>query len=223
MRMGRGIASAVVAIGLAVGAALAGTSAASAHDFLVDSSPAADSVQMAPLHRVSLTFNDIVLDLSHDGSSALLQVTGPGNSTRHFETGCPTIADRVVSAPVALGGPGRYTVAWQIVSADGHTVSDSIAFTYRPPAGTAESAGRASRPTCGEVARTAPSAVPVAPASSSSANLGLVIGMSIGIVVLALAGVAVVVLTAPRRRECGAARFCVARFGAARFGVGWAR
>jgi copper resistance protein C len=204
VRIRRGVASAVAVIGLAVGAVLLNASSVSAHDFLVESSPASGSVQTAPLHRVSLTFNDIVLDLSHDGSSALLQVTGPGTSTRHYETGCPTIADRVVSAPVALGGPGRYTVTWQIVSADGHTVSDSIEFTYRPPAGVAESNGRDSRPTCGEVARTAPSAVPVAPASSSSANLGLVIGMSIGIVVLALAGVAVVVITAPRRRASGA-------------------
>ncbi|HEY5223170.1 MAG TPA: copper resistance protein CopC, partial [Microbacteriaceae bacterium] len=93
------VAAAFVACGLA----LAPAASASAHDYLVDSTPKAGSVQTTPLKTVSLTFDDIVLDLSGNGSSALLQVTGPDGANTHFETGCPTIAGRVVSAPVALG------------------------------------------------------------------------------------------------------------------------
>ncbi|WP_314148443.1 copper resistance protein CopC [uncultured Leifsonia sp.] len=176
--------------------------AASAHDYLVESSPAAGSVQTVPLDRVSLTFNDRVLDLSGDGSSALVQVTAANG--RHFETGCASIADRTVSAPVALGQDGRYTVEWQIVSADGHTVSDSLVFDYRAPAGAARSEGSPDRPGCG-AAREQPAAAgtstPAPAAAKQDDAVGLVIGIAVGIVVLAAVGVLVVVLTARRSRR----------------------
>lgn len=183
---------------------LAPAAGASAHDYLVESTPAAGSVQSTELDQVSLTFNDRVLDLAGDGSSALLQVTD--QAKRHYETGCPAILDRTVSAPVALGAAGTYTVEWQIVSADGHTVSNAISFTYQPPAGATAAPGSTTRPACGAGSASAPSGAG-APTSAAeggtgaggSADLGLVIGIAGGIVVLALAGVVVVVLTSRRR------------------------
>ncbi|WP_295118503.1 copper resistance CopC family protein [uncultured Leifsonia sp.] len=192
--------------------------AASAHDYLVDSSPASGAVQTEPLTQVSLTFNDRVLDLTGNGSSAILQVTAGG---RYFETGCPSVLGDSVTAPVALGAAGAYTVDWQIVSADGHTVSGTYGFEYKPAAGaTSASAGSAS-PTCGAPSTPgsektpAPEATPgaalptpgetvstSAPASASSSadsGLPLVIGIGIAIVVLALIGVVIVVLTARRK------------------------
>lgn len=198
----------VAAVVAAAALALLPATAASGHDYLVDSTPKAGSTQTAPISTVSLTFNDVVLDLSHRGSSALLQVTGPDGADRHFETGCPKIQGRVVSAPVALGAPGKYTMAWQIVSADGHTVSDSIQFSYAPPAGTTEAKGSATRPVCGgsspdAQASTAPTQP--APASSSSA---LVIVLVIAGIILLLAVIAVIVLivTGRRRSSEGAQR-----------------
>ncbi|UAJ79608.1 copper resistance protein CopC [Leifsonia sp. ZF2019] len=216
------------AAGLAAALALAvlPAVAASAHDYLVSSDPAADATVTAPLSTVTLTFNDRVLDLAGDGSSTLLTVTGPDAATRHFETGCATVADRNVSAPVALGAAGSYTVTYQIVSADGHTVSNSYTFAYQPPAGTPEAAGSE---TTGCGAATAPAtATPAAsdpgspeptaggseplvtastPQPTQAANdsgLGLVIGIAIAIVVLAIAGVVIVVLTARRRPPAAA-------------------
>lgn len=182
--------------------ALSPADSASAHDYLVESSPAANSTQTSPVKQVSLTFNDRVLDLTGDGSSALVQVTGPDQ--KHFETGCATILDRTVTAPVDLGDGGTYTVTWQIVSADGHTVSNSIAFTYAPPAGTPAAAGRADRPHCGAGASSAATAPAAAPSTGSgsgtgSGDLGLVIGVGIGIVVLAVIGVVLVIVTGRRR------------------------
>ena len=188
--------------------ALVPVTSASAHDYLVDSSPKADSVQTEPLHTVTLTFNDRILDLSGDGSSALMQVTGPDALTRHYETACPTILDRTLSVPVSLGRNGKYTVTWQIVSADGHTVSNSLAFSYEPAAGTVASNGTDSGPRCGRTESTsAPSAGAgggsgggsSGDATAQSSDLGLVLGIAIGIVVLALAGVLVIVVTARRR------------------------
>jgi len=191
--------------------ALAPAAGASAHDYLVDSNPKANSTQTAPLKKVSLTFDDIVLDLSHNGSSALLQVTGPDAASRHFETGCPTISGRVVTAPVALGAAGKYTITWQIVSADGHTVSDSIQFTYKPPAGAIAAKGASGRPACGRAgsgATSGASATPAtqAPASASgSGSLGIVITIGGVIVGLAIIGVVIVLLTARRRPKDRAA------------------
>lgn len=217
--------AATAGLAAAVALALLPAVAASAHDYLVSSDPAADATVTAPPTTVTLTFNDRVLDLSGDGSSTLLTVTGPDAATRHFETGCATVADRNVSAPVALGGAGSYTVTYQIVSADGHTVSNSYAFTYQPPAGTTEAAGSETTP-CGAAtapATDAPAASdPASPEATSGgaeaqvtastpqptttagdSGLGLVIGIGIAIVVLALAGVLIVILTARRKPPVG--------------------
>lgn len=187
---------------------LAPAVAADAHDYLVQTSPANGSVQTEPLKEVSLTFNDRVLDLGGNGGSALARVTDAGG--KHYETGCPAILDRTVTAPVALGEAGAYTVEWQIVSADGHTVSGSYGFEYRPRAGTAAAAGSASGPACGSVAKSGATSGAAAPAPTSTVStpaptvaagddLGLVIGIAIGIVVLALAGVVLLILTSRRR------------------------
>jgi methionine-rich copper-binding protein CopC len=208
------LAASVAAAG-AVALVLLPVAGASAHDYLVDSDPKSGAVVTQPLQTVSLTFNDRVLDLSGDGSSSLVTVTGPDAGARHFETGCATITDRVVSAPVALGAAGSYTLTYQVVSADGHTVSNSLKFTYQPPAGAVAAAG-SDAAVCGAKApvstssprATAPgvqptesagSAAPTAPASDGSGNLALVIGIGIGIVVLAIAGVLIVVFTSRRK------------------------
>jgi copper resistance protein C len=194
------VASAVAGAVVACVLVLFPADSASAHDYLVESTPAADSVQTETLAQVSLTFNDRVLDLTGDGSSALLQVTDSAN--RHFETGCATIQDRTVTAPVALGAAGTYTVEWQIVSADGHTVSNAISFRYEPPADATPAPGSASRPTCGsasagQASTAVPSSEPTGEADSS--GLGLVVGIAVAIVVLALVGVVLVVVSSRRR------------------------
>ncbi len=214
------------AVGFAAVAALVlvPASVAAAHDYVVGSDPAADSTVTTPPESVTVTFNDRVLDLSGDGSTNLLTVTGPGTATRHFETGCATVADTKVSAPVALGPAGSYTVTYQVVSADGHTVSSSYAFTYQPPAGAKAAEGSAATPCGAESApgatatsgggssgagatapATATASTPQPTAASNGTDLGLVIGIAIAIVVLAIIGVVIVLLTARRKPPAGTA------------------
>lgn len=209
----RGLGRLVAALAvLGAGAlALAPASAASAHDYLVSSDPAAGATVSTPIHSVTLTFNDVVLDLSGDGTSSIVQVTGPDG--RHFETGCAKAVGRVVTTPVALGGPGSYEVAYQIVSADGHTVSERLDFSYRPPAGTPTATGAASRPACGPgetpaatsggAATTAGRTAAPRAAHGEAGNLGMVIGLAVGIVALAVIAIVIVLITA-RRRPTGA-------------------
>nr|WP_228512037.1 copper resistance CopC family protein [Clavibacter sp. VKM Ac-2872] len=194
---------------------------ASAHDYLVSSSPAAGSTIDAAPAEVTLTFNDVILDLGTPGGSSIVQVTGPDAQGTHFETGCAVNSGRTVSVPVALGGSGQYTVTWRVVSADGHPVSDSIAFTYQAPAGATPSAGTASGPGCAAAAEGAAGsgATSSGGAAGSAADpgtaagqeqglapyLGVIVGVGIGIVVLAAAAVVLIVVTGRRKPAAAAA------------------
>jgi len=205
---------------------LLATSPASAHDYVIASSPTDGATVDAPLDEVTYTFNAPILDLSGTGSSNVLEVVGPDG--RHHETACvATVSGATVSVAVALGGPGTYTSTYQVVSSDGHTVSNSQTFEYAPPAGTPTTAGSEARPSCdeGPGAATGGAAEPTGaaeadadadaapsdatepgqgsdaePAADSGAvDVGLVVGVAVAIVVLALAAVVIVLLTGRRR------------------------
>ncbi|MCU1526392.1 MAG: transport integral rane protein [Frondihabitans sp.] len=201
---------ALAAVALAAGVlALAPAAGASAHDYLVSSTPAANSTETKALSKIVLTFDDRVLDLSGDGSSNVVEVTGPGG--KHFEAGCPTIADIDVSVPVKLGASGAYTVRWQIVSADGHVVTNSIGFRYDKPADAIAAVGKASRPTCGDQnagsgtsASTAAGSSASGATSSASSGLPIALGVGGGIIVLALIAVAVVLVRSSRAAAAAA-------------------
>ncbi|WP_158207989.1 copper resistance CopC family protein, partial [Clavibacter michiganensis] len=227
---------ALALVGLAQGSGPDGALSASAHNYLVSSSPAAGSTIDAPPSEVTLTFNDVILDLAAagggggdastgsapaSGGSSVVQVTGPDGQGTHFETGCATDSGRTVSVPVALGGSGQYTVTWRVVSADGHPVSDSIAFTYQAPAGATASAGTPDGPGCAaaQEGATGSGATSSGGAGSSAADpgtaagqeqgvapyLGVIVGVGIGIVVLAAAAVVLIVVTGRRKPAAAAA------------------
>ncbi|WP_435080901.1 copper resistance CopC family protein [Clavibacter michiganensis] len=234
---GAALATGALALaGLAQGSGPDGALSASAHNYLVSSSPAAGSTIDAPPSEVTLTFNDVILDLAAagggggdastgsapaSGGSSVVQVTGPDGQGTHFETGCATDSGRTVSVPVALGGSGQYTVTWRVVSADGHPVSDSIAFTYQAPAGATASAGTPDGPGCAAAQQGAAGsgATSSGGAGSSAADpgtaagqeqgvapyLGVIVGVGIGIVVLAAAAVVLIVVTGRRKPAASAA------------------
>ncbi|WP_235477689.1 MULTISPECIES: copper resistance CopC family protein [unclassified Frigoribacterium] len=139
---------AIAGLGAATGVlALVPAGPAAAHDYVVSSTPAAGSTVDSSPATVSITFNDVILDLSGTGSSNVLEVTDAAGL--HYEDGCSTTSGPTLATGVALGAPGAYTMTYQAVSADGHTVSDAVPFTYAPAAGTAEGDGSPTRPSCG--------------------------------------------------------------------------
>ena len=99
----------------------AGMLPAEGHASLVSSSPA-DGAQIATAPAtVELTF-------SEDVDSGFVGVTAPDGST--VKTSEPSIDGATLSADLAASEQhGRYTVAYRIVSADGHPVSGEITFT----------------------------------------------------------------------------------------------
>ena len=123
-------------------------SPASAHDYADGSTPADGAVLAVIPERFDLTMNDDMLDLNGAGNGFALQIIGPDGL--YYGDGCVTVDGPTLSSVAALGAPGVYTMRWQVVSADGHPVSDDYSFTWAPSVAPPESAGSSKAPVCGE-------------------------------------------------------------------------
>ncbi len=144
MRPGRA-GAAVVA--LAVGFGMLGIAPASAHDYLVSSTPGEGTTVTEVPSAFSATMNAPLLDLAGDGSGFALQVTDAAGL--FYGTGCLSIEGSTLSMPATLGEAGDYTFVWQIISEDGHPTSESFSFTYAPAAGVEPTVGESAPPVCG--------------------------------------------------------------------------
>jgi methionine-rich copper-binding protein CopC len=110
---------------LALAGQVASAVPASAHDYLVSTSPAADGTADASPPRVTLTFNEAV-----NTRFSTVQVTGPQGGV--WQTGSPEVVGATVNQRLLpLGPAGAYRVTWRVVSADGHPVGGTFAFTLR--------------------------------------------------------------------------------------------
>ncbi|OOB90894.1 copper resistance protein CopC [Rathayibacter sp. VKM Ac-2630] len=150
--------------------------------------------------EISLTFTDNLLDLGGDSDAFAIQDVGPDD--RYYSDGCTTLSGPTITAPAALGAAGAYEVLWQVVSADGHPISETYVFDYAPAVGTPSADGASSAPVCGQEPseqddsaedRTASDAATASPS-------GLVVGLSIGAGVIAVM-VALTALLARRMRR----------------------
>jgi len=121
---------AATATGLAVLAVLLMTSPASAHNYLVSSTPAEGEVLTELPAEFSVTTNEALLDLGGSGSGFGLEIRDAAGL--YYGDGCVSVEGATMSAAAKLGDPGEYTLVYQLVSADGHTVSDSFAFEWAP-------------------------------------------------------------------------------------------
>ncbi len=121
-QLGLVLAAAAALVGM-LGGQLLTAVPASAHATLVKSSPKSGA-DLAYLSRtVRLTFDDPIGD-----QGASIVVTG-ADGTR-WTAGATVVNDTLVSAPTRRGAPaGSYTVAYRVVSEDGHPVSGSMQFT----------------------------------------------------------------------------------------------
>ncbi len=187
---------AVVAL-LAVLAAIGLAGPASAHNVLISSDPADGATLQAAPGTVRLTFDQPVQDFQP-------VVTVLGQDGQRYEAGAPQVDSTEVTAAVGtLPGAGDYTIAYRVVSADGHPVQGEIKFRLDTPA----SAGAAPSSTTGSGAAdsaASSSAAPaptttaaVAPASSSSGLSGWV-WAAIALAVVLVAAAIVVIVRRPR-------------------------
>ncbi len=134
------------AIGIA--AALAVAAPAWAHNYYVSSTPAENEVLTSLPEEFVVTTNDNLLDLGGAGGGFVMRVTGPDGL--YYGDGCVTVSGPSVSTVPALGPAGDYTLDWQVVSADGHTVSGKVPFRWEPAPDAEISTGAAAPPVCGQ-------------------------------------------------------------------------
>jgi copper transport protein len=124
----------VAAAALVVGALLALPSAASAHAYLVRTSPVASGVLNAPPKTVSLTFDEAV-----EPRFAIISVTSADGTQ---ETTAPV--SRSPANPDTLVVPlrphlaeGWYLIYWRAISIDGHPVQGAFTYAIGPNPGPA--------------------------------------------------------------------------------------
>lgn len=137
---------------------------AQAHNVLVASTPAAGETLTVLPAEFSITTNEPLLDTGGAGNSFALQVRDAGGL--FYGDGCVTVVDATMSATAALGAAGAYTMLWQAVSADGHTVSGEIPFTWTPSGDADVSTGNAAPAVCG--VDSAPTPTPEATATATA-------------------------------------------------------
>lgn len=194
------------------GASLFGVLPASAHNYLVSSNPAADSVVTELPDAFSVTTNEELLDLTGDAGGFLLQVRDA--TGLHYGDGCLAVEGSSLMTGATLGEAGDYSVVWQVVSADGHPVSGEFTFSWQPADQSLVSPGWAEPPVCGATQPEEPVEMPTAspeptPAESAvpiseptdSENTGLTTGLWIGGALIAVLAAVGVTLVAVRRRS----------------------
>jgi copper resistance protein C len=112
---------------LAALALLLGAAPAFAHSRLESTDPADGASLDDGPQQVTLTFNE-----SLTPGFNTLTVLGPDGL--RYETGDVALDGPTVSIGVApLGPAGRYQVGYRVISADGHPVTGSVAFTLTTP------------------------------------------------------------------------------------------
>ncbi|MCW2166303.1 hypothetical protein B0I12_003475 [Microbacterium hydrothermale] len=187
---------------------LPGSPPARAHDALVQSSPAADSVVSATPAEVSMTYSGEVFD-----ASSAIAVEVIDSSGANVALTPPVVADTTVTQAVKpVTSPGVVTVRWRVVSSDGHPISGEYAFTVDAPVTPTASAEPDPSATTG-----APSSSEQSPAISSTpeqsatadavaeveeprSGIGLPLLVT-GVAVVILGAAALVLFSSGRRRR----------------------
>lgn len=178
--------------------------AASAHDTLTSSNPAAgESLEQAP-EALELTYSDEVLNLS----PAVRLTTSAGEE---IFTETPTVSGNTATIDLPPLPADDYQVLWRVVSSDGHPIEGTVDFTVTVGAETTASAAADSgaeepteseEPTAGtDEPSTEATAAEQADAPQSEG--GLPLGMLLGGVALLLLLAAIGAIIVRMRRSSG--------------------
>ncbi|WP_237167021.1 copper resistance CopC family protein [Mycolicibacterium fortuitum] len=99
---------------------------ANAHTTLVESSPAADARLAEAPQELVLTFNEPI-------GQAFAVIRVVGSDGQKVDGNRATVSGSTATTAINKGAaPGRYTVTYRVVSADGHPVTGRYAFTVAP-------------------------------------------------------------------------------------------
>ncbi|ERG63091.1 hypothetical protein L332_01300 [Agrococcus pavilionensis RW1] len=131
-------------------AALAAVVLLPAHAAVIGSTPSdGDTVTEQP-GTFGVVLNEEILSLAGADSANRLQLTDAAGL--YYGDGCAVVEGDTISLEAQLGAAGDYSLAYQVVSADGHPVDGSVSFAFEPADGEAGAAGSETAPICGVAA-----------------------------------------------------------------------
>jgi methionine-rich copper-binding protein CopC len=153
----------------AIGFAILSVGPAFAHAELIGSSPAENS-SVTEITEVSITANEDLLDIGKNAEGFVIAVSDDEGA--YYGDGCVLVEGATASMDVALSLRGTYTVAYRVVSNDGHPVEGTFTFDFEGDADESNLVRYVERPVCGETpltlvdettAPTEPSVISTAP------------------------------------------------------------
>lgn len=188
MRRGLGAAAAVVLlVGAFVAVGLGAAGPAAAHTGLVSSSPADGDVLASLPDRVTLVFGAPMT------TPAYVAVVGPDGSP--VTAGEPVVDGTTVAQALGEGGDGGYTLAFRVLTDDGHWVTGQLTFTVgAAPAATTDPAATAAPATAAPPRDAGANPAPPADGQESWSRRVVHVGVSV-----LLFGAAAALLVASRR------------------------
>ena len=141
------IRSVVTVIVAAFGLAVLTAGPAFAHAELIGSSPEADS-SVADVTEVSVTAGEELLDIGENAEGFVIAVSDEDGA--FYGDGCVVVDGATASMDIALSLRGTYTVAYRVISEDGHPVEGTFTFDFEGDANESNLVRFAERPVCGE-------------------------------------------------------------------------
>jgi copper resistance protein C len=185
----------VLSLLLAVLSSLATAVAATAHAALRSMTPAAGSTVTTAPTKVVLTYNEAI-----SSSFATVTVTDQDGDT--VSSGRPAVAGKTVTQKLSAVGSGRYTVAFRVVSEDGHPISQRLVFSVDLPTATsATPPTTATEPPASPTSAAASAAPTPAPTPGDSDDGTASTALAWGVGAAAFAVVAVGAVAWARRRQ----------------------
>ena len=141
------------------------------HASVSDSTPKNRSV-VSEITEVSVTANERLLDIGENSKGFVLTVNDEEGN--FYGDGCVTVDGDTASMAVALTTAGSYTVAYRVVSNDGHPIEGLYSFLFNGIDGAEPAPAFAERPRCGvpqePVASTEPAPAESTPAATTPAE-----------------------------------------------------
>lgn len=142
-----GIRKLMAALLLAAASVLGFSAAATAHNYVVSATPSEGETLTTLPARFEITTNDNLLDVTGSANAFGFDVIDADGL--YYGDGCIAVEGATMWTDAALGAAGAYTISYQLVSADGHTVSGEYAFTWAPEQGQPVSQGYETAAKCG--------------------------------------------------------------------------
>ena len=122
-------------------------SPAQAHNAVEQRIPAPGSTITQSPVAISISTDGNLLDLG--GNSRGFGIALMDESGLYYGDGCVSVSEHAIQASVTFGEPGTYSIVYQFVSADGHSLSDSYEVTFAPVSDHTPAQGFSTPPECG--------------------------------------------------------------------------